>query len=119
MEPICQIQYQYFYLNNPRVARRASGRIRMEGSVLSRLGLRSPTMPTQLFHGELRVQPAEVLSRRSSSELSWLEKSAVSTEFQDLNALAVAEELIETRYQEHCARLNLEVLFADGEMGCL
>jgi hypothetical protein len=76
-------------------------------------------MPTQLFHEELRVLAAQVLSRRSPSEPPRLENSAVPTAFQDLNALAVAVELIELRYQEHCARLNLEVLFADGEMGCL
>ena len=73
-------------------------------------------MPTQLFHEELRVLSAQLLSRRSPSEPRRLENCAVSTEFQDLNALAVAVELIEMRYQEHCARLTLEVLFADGGM---
>jgi len=73
-------------------------------------------MPTQLFHEELRVLSAQGLPWRSPSEPPRLANCAVSTECQDLNALAVAVELIEMRYQEHCARLNLEVLFADGEM---
>jgi hypothetical protein len=41
-------------------------------------------MPTQLFHEELRVLSAQVLSRRSPSEPPRLENCAVSTEFQDL-----------------------------------
>jgi hypothetical protein len=60
-------------------------------------------MPTQLFHEELRVLSAQVLSRRRPSGPPRLENCAVSTEFQDLNALAVAVELIEMRYQEHSA----------------
>jgi hypothetical protein len=76
-------------------------------------------MLTQLFHKELRVWPAQVLSRCRPSEPPRLEHCAVPTEFQDLNALAVAVELIEMRYQEHCARLKVEELFANGELGCL
>lgn len=73
-------------------------------------------MPMQLFNQELRVLSAPVLPWRSPSEPPRLENCAVSTECEDLNALAVAVELIEMRYQEHCARLTLEVLFADGGM---
>ena len=76
-------------------------------------------MSTQLFHEELCVLSAQVLSRRSPSEPPRLENCAVSTELQDLNTLAVAVELIEMRYQEYCARLKVEELFANGELGCL
>ncbi|MGA2710766.1 MAG: hypothetical protein ACLQJ0_07745 [Steroidobacteraceae bacterium] len=76
-------------------------------------------MPTQPFHEELRVWPAQVLSRRRPWEPPRLEHCTVPTEFQDLSALAVAEELIEMRYQEHCARVKVEELFANGELGCL
>ncbi len=76
-------------------------------------------MPMQLFQEDLRVRSAQALSRRSAPEPRRPQNCAISTEFQDLAALEVALELIEIRYQEHCARVNLEVLFAEGEMGCL
>jgi hypothetical protein len=76
-------------------------------------------MPTPPFHEELRVLSVQVLSRHRSSGPPRLEICAMSSKFEDLNALAIAVELIEMRYQEHCARSNLEVLFADGGMGCL
>lgn len=38
---------------------------------------------------------------------------------QERDALELALELIEMRYQEHCARMELEALFAEGGMGCL
>jgi hypothetical protein len=73
----------------------------------------------QSFHEDLRVLSHRAVSRRSAPKPRRLENYAVSTERQDVIALEVALELIEMRYQEHCARLNLEVLFAEGEMGCL
>jgi hypothetical protein len=76
-------------------------------------------MPMQSFHEDLRVLSHRAVSRRSAPKPRRLENYAVSTERQDVIALEVALELIEMRYQEHCARLNLEVLFAEGEMGCL
>jgi hypothetical protein len=76
-------------------------------------------MSTQLFHEDWRVLSAQVLSRRSAPGPQRSDNCAVSTEFLDLTALEVALQLIEMRYQEHCARMNLEVLFAEGEMGCL
>ena len=33
--------------------------------------------------------------------------------------MEVAIELIEMRYQEYCARMEMEVLFAEGELNCL
>ena len=76
-------------------------------------------MPMQSFHEDVRVLSHRTLSRRSAPEPRRSENCAVSTECQEAIALEVALELIEMRYQEHCARLNLEVLFAEGEMGCL
>jgi hypothetical protein len=76
-------------------------------------------MSTQPLHENVRALSAQTLSRRSALEPRRPENCAPSTESQDLLALEVALELIEMRYQEHCARLNLEVLFAEGEMGCL
>jgi hypothetical protein len=76
-------------------------------------------MPMQSFHEDLGVLSHRALSRRSAPKLRLSENCAVSTECQDVIALEVALELIEMRYQEHCARLNLEALFAEGEMGCL
>ena len=76
-------------------------------------------MPMQSFHEDLGVLSHRALSRRSAPKLRLSENCAVSTECQDVIALEVALELIEMRYQEQCARLNLEVLFAEGEMGCL
>ena len=76
-------------------------------------------MPMQSFHEDLRVLSHRALSRRSAPNPRRSEHCAVSTECQDVIALEVALELIEMRYQEQCARLNLEVLFAEGEMGCL
>jgi hypothetical protein len=76
-------------------------------------------MPTPPFHEELRVLSVQVLSRHRSSGPPRLEICAMSSKFEDLNALAVAVELIEMRYQEHCARVKVEELFANGELGCL
>jgi hypothetical protein len=76
-------------------------------------------MSTQSIHEDVRGQSDHALRPRSTPVSRPLETCAVSTECQDLPALEIAIELIEIRYQEHCARLNLEVLFADGEMGCL
>lgn len=76
-------------------------------------------MPMQSFHEDLRVLSHRALSRRSAPKPRRSENCAVSAECQDVTALEVALELIEMRYQEHCARLNLQVLFAEGEMGCL
>jgi len=73
----------------------------------------------QSFHEDLRVLSHQAVSWRSAPKPRRSENCAVSTECQDVIALEVALELIEMRYQEHCALLNLEVLFAEGEMGCL
>ena len=37
----------------------------------------------------------------------------------DIAALEIALELIEMRYQEHRAHLDLQALFAEGELCCL
>jgi hypothetical protein len=76
-------------------------------------------MSMQLFHRELRVLSAQWLPRIGPSEPPRSVNCALSTEFQDLDALAVAVELIEMTYHVHCARVKLEVLFADGELNCL
>ena len=76
-------------------------------------------MPIQSFHEDLRVLSHQPLSRRSAPKPRRSENCAVSTECQDVIDREVALELIEMRYQEHCARLNLEGLFAEGEVGCL
>jgi hypothetical protein len=40
-------------------------------------------------------------------------------ESQNHAALVQAIEMIELRYEEHRARMELEALFAEGGMGCL
>ena len=76
-------------------------------------------MPMQSSHEDLRVLSHQALSRRSATKPRRSENCAVSTECQEVIDREVTMELIEMRYQEHCARLNLEGLFAEGEMGCL
>jgi hypothetical protein len=76
-------------------------------------------MSMQPIHEDARVVAAHALWPRSTPAARPPANCAISTECQDVSALEIAIELIEMRYQEHCARFNLEVLFADGEMGCL
>ena len=76
-------------------------------------------MPMQSFHEDLPVLSHQALWRRSAPKPRRSENCAVSTECQDVIDREDALELIEMRYQEHCARLNLEGLFAEEEVGCL
>jgi hypothetical protein len=76
-------------------------------------------MPMQPIHEDVRGQSVHASRPRMTPVPQPPENCEVSTDCQDLPALEMAIELIEMRYEEHCARLNLEALFADGEMGCL
>jgi hypothetical protein len=83
-------------------------------------------MQTPPLHEDMRVRSARSSSQRSATVTrpqgaSALPQGASASLIvsQEREALEVALELIEMRYQEHCARMELETLFAEGGMGCL
>lgn len=76
-------------------------------------------MQTPQLHEDIRTQPVRWSSQRNTTRPCPQDTSALLAESQDLAALAQAIELIELRYEEHRARMELEALFAEGGMGCL
>lgn len=71
-------------------------------------------MQTQPLHLSARTRRA--LSLQNIPERLLEDIHALGTERQDPSALELALELIETRYQEHLARMELQALFAEGKL---
>ena len=76
-------------------------------------------MQTPPLHEDMRARSARPSSQRNTAVTRPQDTSALVTASQECDALEVAVELIEMRYQEHCARMELEALFAEGGMVCL
>ncbi len=76
-------------------------------------------MQTPPLHENRRTRAARSLSQHNPAVTRPRGTSALPTVSQERDALELALELIEMRYQEHCARMELEALFAEGGMGCL
>jgi hypothetical protein len=70
---------------------------------------------------DVHVRLAKPSSQRITTALCGHDTSTATAEWQDAEALELAEELIELRYREYCARLELEILITEGgiEAGCL
>jgi hypothetical protein len=76
-------------------------------------------MQTPPLDEDMRARPARSSSRRNTTVTHPQGTSVLLVASQERDALELALELIEMRYQEHCARMELEALFAEGGMGCL
>lgn len=76
-------------------------------------------MQTPPLHEEMRARSARSTSQRNITVTRPQGGSALQIGSQERDALELALELIEIRYREHCAHMELEALFAEGEMGCL
>jgi len=77
-------------------------------------------MHTQPFPEDMRVLSTQALSRRNAPQPRPADSAEVLTpEWQDRTALEETLELIEMRYQEHRARMDLHALFPEGGIGCL
>jgi len=100
------------------VSRRAPSPIRNE-RCLSPLWPKSPTMQTPQLHEDIRARSVRWPSQRNTTLRCPQDTSALLAESQNHAALVQAIELIELRYEEHRARMELEALFAEGRMGCL
>ncbi len=74
-------------------------------------------MQTPPSHENLRTPSPRSSPRSNTFESRPQDTSAILVE--DATDLVVAIELIEMRYQEYCARMEMEALFADGELNCL
>ncbi len=73
-------------------------------------------MQAPLLHEDIRARSVRWSSQRNTPLPQ--DTSALLAGSQDHAALAQAIELIELRYEEHRARMELEALFAEGGMGC-
>jgi hypothetical protein len=78
-------------------------------------------MQTPPLHEDMRTRSARSSSQRKRNTVVTRPQgtSVLLTASQERDALEVSLELIEMRYQEHCARMELEALIAEGGMGCL
>jgi hypothetical protein len=76
-------------------------------------------MQTPPLHEDIGARSARLSSQRNTTVTSPQGTSALLLASQERDTLELALELIELRYQEHCARMELEALFAEGGMGCL
>jgi hypothetical protein len=76
-------------------------------------------MQTPLLHEDIRARSVRSSSQRNTKLPCPPDTRALLAESQDHAALEQAIELIEMRYEEHRARLELEAMFAEGGMGCL
>jgi len=74
-------------------------------------------METPLLRTEARALPAWSASTQERPELLLQEISALLTERRDTSDEEL--ELIEMRYQQALALMNLEALFADGQLDCM
>lgn len=76
-------------------------------------------MQTQPLLEDARVLFAQALSRQNTPEPQPQDIAAVLTEWQDTAARETALELIEMRYQDHLAHMDLQALFAEEGLCCL
>lgn len=76
-------------------------------------------MQTPPLDEDMRARSARLSSERNIPVTRPQGTSALLVVSQERDAQELALELIEMRYQEHCARMELEALFAEGVMGCL
>jgi thiamine pyrophosphokinase len=68
-------------------------------------------------HEDVLRSLARSLPQRSTPALRDHDISIPSSESQNSDDLELAVELIELRYQDHCARMELEVLIVEGGIG--
>jgi hypothetical protein len=66
-------------------------------------------------HENLRARSLRSSPRQSTPEPQGTSAMLV----EDATDMEVVIELIEMRYREYCARIEMESLFADGELNCL
>lgn len=76
-------------------------------------------MQTQRLREDARVLSAQALSRQNTSRPQPQDIAAVLTEWQDITARETALELIEMRYQDNLAHMDLQALFAEEGLCCL
>jgi hypothetical protein len=74
-------------------------------------------MQTPPSHENLHTRSSRSSPRRSTAESRVQATSAILIE--DTTDMQVAIELIELRYQEYCARMEMEAMFAEGVLNCL
>jgi hypothetical protein len=74
-------------------------------------------MQTPPSHEDLRALSPRSWPRRNTPESRPKGTPAILVE--DTTDMEVAMELIEMRYQEYCARMEMEALFAEGVLNCL
>jgi hypothetical protein len=74
-------------------------------------------MHTSPQHEDVHGRLARSSSQRTATALRGRDTSTPSTESQNPDDLELAVELIELRYQEYCARMELEVLITEARIG--
>jgi hypothetical protein len=74
-------------------------------------------MHTSPQHEDVHGRLARSSSQRIATAIHGQLTSTPSTESQNPDALELAVELIELRYQEYCARVELEILIAEDRIG--
>jgi hypothetical protein len=74
-------------------------------------------MQTPPSHENLRTRSPRSSPRRGKPESRPQGTTAILVD--DATDVEVAIELIEMRYQEYCARTEMEALFTEGELNCL
>jgi hypothetical protein len=79
--------------------------------------LRTLTMDTRPLYTKARALPARCVSTPARPEIKALEISTVMTKRHE--ATDEELELIEMRYQQALALMNLEDLFAEGQLNCM
>jgi hypothetical protein len=76
-------------------------------------------MQTPPLHKDIGARSVRSSSQRNTTVTCPQSTSALLVASQERDALELALELIDLRYEEHCARMELEALFAEGGLGCL
>lgn len=74
-------------------------------------------MHTSPQHEDAHSRLARSSSQRIATALRGHDASILSTESQYPDALELAVELIELRYQQYCARVELEILVTENRIG--
>lgn len=74
-------------------------------------------MQTPPSHENLRTHSSRSSPRRNTPESRRQGTPAILVE--DGTDIELAIELTEMRYQEYCARMEMEALFTEGELNCL
>jgi hypothetical protein len=68
-------------------------------------------------HADVQGRLAKSSSQRITTALRGHDTSTATAESQNADALELAVELIELRYREYCARVELEILITEGGIG--